>query len=132
MNLLTKKEITQKPFGGGVVFKGVYFLIKDNEVAYVGQSQDIMKRISQHLSTKDFNNYYIQEIDEEIDYLDEIETAYIAKFVPKYNKFIKTDINKKIMDFTVPNQKLSIDVFVLNNKIYTNIIDLEKKLVSYE
>lgn len=66
------------------VKSGVYFLINDNEVVYVGQTQNGLKRIMQH-SDKEFNKYsFIELPPEELDYYEDL---YIMKYQPKYNNF---------------------------------------------
>jgi hypothetical protein len=63
---------------------GVYFLIKDNEVVYVGKSGDVHGRISQHwMLSKDFDSYtYIACSGME---MDELERYYIKSLLPPLN-----------------------------------------------
>jgi hypothetical protein len=62
---------------------GVYFLIKDESVVYVGQSTNIAQRIANHKATKDFDTFtYIQCKPEN---LNTIEAMYIDRLKPKYN-----------------------------------------------
>jgi hypothetical protein len=65
---------------------GVYFLILDSKVVYVGQSVNIPSRISQHRQDKgkEFDKYHYIECDERD--LDEVEQFYIRKFKPSQNK----------------------------------------------
>jgi excinuclease UvrABC nuclease subunit len=64
---------------------GIYFLIKESELVYVGQSADIMNRIAQHAkeSVKDFDSYSILECPYE--YLTTLEAYCIYKFRPRLN-----------------------------------------------
>lgn len=77
---------------------GVYFLIKDREIIYVGQSVDILSRIDTHranpsprsypwcpstLPEKDFDSFAFIEI-EETD-LNVVERFYILVFNPRCN-----------------------------------------------
>lgn len=62
---------------------GVYFLIKDNEIVYVGQSVRVYTRISSHEKTKDFDS--VSWIRCEVESLDYLESFYIYKFRPKLN-----------------------------------------------
>lgn len=65
-------------------FIGIYFLIKDAEVEYVGQSVDILHRISRHRREgKDFDSfaYFLCEREK----LDEMEALYITAFMPWMN-----------------------------------------------
>jgi molybdopterin converting factor small subunit len=62
---------------------GIYFLIKDESVVYVGQSINIAQRIANHKTTKDFDTFtYIQCKPEN---LNTIEAMYIDRLKPKYN-----------------------------------------------
>ena len=64
---------------------GLYFLIFDDEIVYVGRSKNVMSRIINHLHTREilFNRYTIINMS----YRDTIclEPIYINKFNPKYN-----------------------------------------------
>lgn len=71
-----------------VVFEkicGIYFLLLDGEVTYIGQSINCHFRISVHIAEKkkDFNSCYI--IRSEPEDLDNLEALYIKKFTPRYN-----------------------------------------------
>ena len=61
---------------------GVYFLCQENQVVYVGQSINPSARIAQHQADKQFNRVFMIPTNN----LDEVETMYIKKFKPKYNK----------------------------------------------
>ncbi len=61
----------------------VYFLLKDEEVIYVGQTKAGISRLSAH-GDKDYDEIYVMYCDDsELDYL---EDKYITKYKPKYNK----------------------------------------------
>jgi hypothetical protein len=62
---------------------GVYFLVNDDEIVYVGQSINIHQRIGEHEKTKIFTTFtYVECSYEE---LNKIEARYIDMFKPKYN-----------------------------------------------
>ena len=65
---------------------GVYFLMRDEVVTYVGQSINVMNRIQTHKNerAKYFNlyNYILCDVDQ----LDMLESLYIHKFHPEHNK----------------------------------------------
>jgi hypothetical protein len=62
---------------------GIYFLIKDQSVVYVGQSINITQRVAEHTKTKDFDTFtYVQCKREN---LNQIEAMYITRLKPKYN-----------------------------------------------
>jgi len=62
---------------------GVYFLIKDREIIYVGQSVNIASRIQTHSATKTFDCYSYALCNREE--LNALETKYIMFFKPKLN-----------------------------------------------
>jgi hypothetical protein len=64
---------------------GIYFLIKDNEIVYVGQSIHIPRRLKTHKrDQKSFDKVFFVECKRKE--LDCLERKYIRKFVPKLNK----------------------------------------------
>lgn len=67
---------------------GVYFLISNDKIVYVGQSVNIPSRIEQHKKDpcKEFDRYH--SIPCKVTELDLVESNYIRKFMPKFNKAI--------------------------------------------
>ena len=66
----------------GGIQNAIYFLINNDEVIYVGQTKNGLKRILQH-GDKFFNKYSF--IEKPIEALDYWEDYYIMKYQPKYN-----------------------------------------------
>jgi hypothetical protein len=68
-----------------VSFVGIYFLVKDREIVYVGQSGfDVLARISKHRREgRDFDAYAFMQCDK--DKVDEFESMYITALMPKLN-----------------------------------------------
>lgn len=66
---------------------GIYFLYNDDELVYIGKSQNIFQRIGTHIKEgiKEFNNWDYQEIDNENE-RSELEGYLINVFKPKYNE----------------------------------------------
>ena len=62
---------------------GVYFLVQNNEIAYVGQSTNIYARIHAHAASKQFDSF--AAIFCEPEERAAIETAYIMLFEPPLN-----------------------------------------------
>jgi hypothetical protein len=64
---------------------GIYFLLANAEIVYVGQSIDCNRRIFEHMRdpTKTFDSYYVIECQSHL--LCELEARYIAKFSPLLN-----------------------------------------------
>lgn len=81
--LLFKDEIIKQ----SVNYKsscGIYFLIENNDVVYVGQSIDVHSRIHQHsISNKAFDSF--SWIETRKNNLDVLESLYIHTLQPKYN-----------------------------------------------
>ena len=71
----------------GGEYCGVYFLICDDEIVYVGKSVNIKSRLDQHSMdehrNKNFNKYYVVLCDPKE--VNSLEAYYILKFRPKYN-----------------------------------------------
>lgn len=108
--------------------RGIYFLFKNHELIYIGQSEDIFKRVPIHLGSKDFNNWNYIEYENEN--LNNIEAEFILKFQPKQNKAIpkndnwisastlklKFGISKVTINKMIKNQE--IDCIIFNNVKY--------------
>jgi len=62
---------------------GVYFLIKDDEIIYVGQSRNIIYRIGVHSRKVEFDSFSYIEVDEEL--LSIVEQSFIKRFNPRLN-----------------------------------------------
>jgi len=78
----------------GCRYCGVYFLLADDEIVYVGQSVDVKKRLKQHAdySEKTFNRFFFVQCDRLE--LNKLEAYYILKFRPKYNIAIPRGTNE--------------------------------------
>jgi hypothetical protein len=102
---------------------GIYFLIKDGKIVYVGQSVNILERIKTHYySLKEFNRFYYIECKKEE--LNKLEGEYIFKFFPIYNKkipehstfktlnqikkyFAKMELQERLVDLYITFKKIS-------------------------
>jgi len=62
---------------------GVYFLIEEKKIVYVGQSTNVFSRIFTHVQTKKFDSYVY--IPCERDMLDKLESLYIHFLSPPLN-----------------------------------------------
>jgi len=96
----------------------IYALINNDEIVYIGQSTNILLRISNHLtSNKVFDSWSIVEnlgtytTSKEVNRLEE---KYIRKFLPKYNKMHNTEYQKKVLD-RKNNQLQQIEKFRRKN-----------------
>jgi hypothetical protein len=65
-------------------FCGIYFLIKDEQIVYVGQSRNAMRRITRHIDEgKEFDRFAMVACEEQD--LDRLERTYITAIVPEGN-----------------------------------------------
>ena len=62
---------------------GVYFLIKESDIVYVGQSVNVFSRLQQHMSEKDFDKFTYLPLPKL--YFDKVESFYIHMLRPKLN-----------------------------------------------
>lgn len=66
-------------------FTGIYFLVLNREIVYIGQSVDILHRISRHRREgREFDSYSYLLCDQSK--LDELEEKYIVALMPWQNK----------------------------------------------
>lgn len=73
---------------------GIYFLIKEGEVVYVGQTINMFLRIGEHASSeKDYDEVVCVPVNE--DELSFYENEYIASLKPKYNLMMPGKFRKR-------------------------------------
>jgi hypothetical protein len=84
-----RNEVYELPIENIVTPSGVYFLYKDENLVYIGQTINVANRVCTHLmeELKDFNKCFFIKIRKED--LFETETKLIRHFKPKYNLTIK-------------------------------------------
>lgn len=84
---------------------GIYFLIREDRIVYVGQSRNMPVRIRQHKADpgKKFERYAMHVCPARL--LDRLERYYILRFQPEYNLDLRT---RHIRDGeTSPNLRLA-------------------------
>lgn len=108
----------------------IYFLIKNDEVVYVGQTKKQGLRRPFSHTDKDFEEVKIICYEEEK--IDMMEDYYIKKYMPKYNKNLNYSENYSLMRARnklrtiTKNNKLSIThlkKYIKNYNIKTFVID---------
>lgn len=120
----------------------VYYLMKNNEVVYVGQTKKGLTRPLTHFKDKDFDEIKIQYCDAHD--LDLLEDKMIKKYNPKYNVAINYSINYSLMrarnkirerynsdSFSLRKLKKAIEIldiklYELNGTVYMNVDDYER------
>lgn len=92
---------------------GIYFLIKDNEIVYVGQSVDVLPRISFHRAkeSKVFSHYSFIECNKE--HLSMLEAHYIYLFIPLYNLMMPNNPYYKSLTQLKKETRLSKNILKL-------------------
>lgn len=88
---------------------GIYFLVSENEIVYVGQSTNILDRIGVHLREKRIIFEKACWIEVQKQYLNSVEQLLIKKFNPKFNRAHKR--NEKL------EAKLEQSMMALRGKI---------------
>lgn len=90
---------------------GVYFLICDGKIVYIGQSVNIFKRLYEHKKdqTKIWDKYAYIEC--EAGELDIVEALYIFKYEPIYNSF-SDEPNYQYCDDKKPKYKRSTPIYL--------------------
>jgi hypothetical protein len=84
-------------------FPGIYFLCRDGEVVYVGQSKQVAKRIGCHLYDKEFDFAFCMRIPESD--LDFVEGEIVRHLKPKFN------FSKRGLEAPYPKDADSASVF---------------------
>lgn len=82
---ISKNDIVEE--SREIIDYGIYFLISEDEVVYIGSSKSsCISRIKRHNKRiSNFSSYCILPVDESV-YLEEVETRFIYKFLPKLNR----------------------------------------------
>lgn len=99
-------------------FCGIYFLIENNKIVYVGQTKNGYFRIFEHIKTKSFEKFSIFVCEECL--LDYYENYFIMNFKPKLNKVIPKYgyyISFKFLNKLLYNRGLKITLKKLENLI---------------
>jgi excinuclease UvrABC nuclease subunit len=118
--LINKKSIIQ-----GTESPGIYLLINNDEIIYIGKSLTPKQRVGIHqYSNKKFDSYYIISCNEEE--LRDLEAKYIFKYHPKHNKIMPFSKSLPYIGKTTSaqNNQFLISCVIINNRLYA---DLSKK-----
>lgn len=108
------KELTQSFVSANaapvIMGIGIYFLLDDGEVVYVGKTTNVYGRIVQHLVDKKFDRYYFHPCKPYE--VDELEVKYILAYEPKYNNNLPHNIRyfhyvsiRRLLNTTAPPLK---------------------------
>ena len=83
--LLSLQEIMRRATPMPLV-RGIYFLIRGDEIIYVGQTPNIFRRLGEHLRNKVIDAYYLEPCEGSQEELTLLERRYIDIFLPPLNK----------------------------------------------
>lgn len=145
LNNFNYEKILNNSFPINKIFRsGIYFLLKDKKIVYVGQTTRGYCRIFQHINNKDFDSFSYFDCDKKE--LSKIESSLILKYRPKYNKVISRDeyrtvkrVNKlvykcgyilRFKELQKIIDELNLEKFEFNNESVIKKEDI-KKIVEY-
>lgn len=134
----TLKEIIDRSRPSDDIYN-LYFLILEEEIVYVGKSNNVEGRLYDHRRNKEFDSYSVFECESEKDSL-RLEALAIMKYKPRYNSQLneefqsmtmikntlkKLDIpekfhhkrflKKKIMELGIKTHIFNVNPFISNN-----------------
>lgn len=101
----------------------VYFLIKNDEIIYIGQTTRGTARVYSHYEDKDFDSYSLVPCEESE--LNDLAAKYIVKFNPRYN--ITPPQNNLFASKNTLKKKLKIEGFAFNAVIRIYGIQIHPK-----
>ncbi|ACT52088.1 LuxR C-terminal-related transcriptional regulator [Methylovorus glucosotrophus] len=81
-----------------IIICGIYFLIQDSVVVYIGQSTDVLARLKAHRMAKLIQFTSVTIIPAERKLLNELEKRYIVHLVPIHNQVHKKTAEKKLLE----------------------------------
>jgi len=84
----------------------VYFLLKEEEIVYVGQSKCLSVRLRNHAKDKDFNKYFSIPCNDEKDAL-QLEEHYIKTLNPVFNRVHNSLYAKRMPFVKVPAENIT-------------------------
>jgi hypothetical protein len=91
--LLSEEEIVAASVEAGPRKCGIYFLIADDELKYVGQSINVEARVAVHKNERDFDRWYWVPCSSY--QLNKMERLYIDRFLPPWNMDNKTMLRRE-------------------------------------
>lgn len=134
-NLIKAKMKLNEDF----ILCGIYFLIKNHNIVYVGSSSHLFTRIKSHITEnkKDFDSFSYVVCEEQDRLL--LESKYILKYLPKYNESIPCsheNINYILIPFANNTKKKNIDINInisiksLKDNLYISIEDIKNQVIN--
>jgi excinuclease UvrABC nuclease subunit len=106
------KNLYQLPLEAITTPPGIYFLCHQSKLVYIGKAVNITNRIFGHISEGIKEFYSVFYIPCHVANLDQIESALIKYFRPKYNMShskAKTEADEKIFEIVCNSNLLNED-----------------------
>jgi hypothetical protein len=104
--LLSAEEIVAASLEAGPRKCGIYFLIKDDELKYVGQSIDVEARLGGHRWRSFDPWYWVPCLP---DQLNTMERQYIDLFLPSWNSDNRTALRREELARSTPSSANEIE-----------------------
>lgn len=111
---------------------GIYFLLLNNKVVYIGQTKNLKQRISSHKGKKKFDSFRVFPCN--VEKLLMYERRWIVKFQPEYNIRKKNKSNKRKSPLTIRIPKALKDHIkaVASPNVNAWIVEKLKKASKYK
>lgn len=128
-----KLEIVSSATKPAAPICGVYFLLRGEDIIYIGQSRNVQQRLASHHKIG-YTSFYVHTCHDA--YLDSLEAEYILKFKPEFNSNVpnnekwKTAIQIKeyanadsVLDIRKYLEKLKIPFKVFRGVVYYDFFE---------
>lgn len=116
-----KEKVVDSAFNIDTTLRGIYFIVdkKSKDIIYVGQSVNIVNRISGEYHTYNSKDHDVSIIRFPVgvdkEYIDAVETFFIFKFNPKYNNQYSGIRYENMMDLVCRYIKGSLKIRTLKD-----------------
>lgn len=131
MKLCRNKALSEKFIASQAVpfveVVGVYFLIQNEKIVYIGQSTNIFKRLYEHKKDKDKSWDAYSYIECSAGELDIVESMYIFKYEPIYNSYSQ-EPNYQYDNSDKPKYKRSTPIYL--DRIFKEFTNVDKLTVT--
>jgi hypothetical protein len=89
VDVLSLYEINRLPVIGTISMSGIYFLLQEEILQYVGQSQNVASRTRKHKAEKKIDFTVARLLQADLRDLDVLEHSYIREYDPAYNRGVR-------------------------------------------
>lgn len=122
MMMLTKKQILDSPqrIRNLENVAGVYFLIKGDEIIYIGSSKNVLNRIYSPVhKTKKFDSFFVLSVENK-ESLKEVEARYVIRLAPRLNITVPKNSHVVFAGSAkgVKNMRINLEATIIGEKLY--------------